>query len=605
MNSPPQPGSHLEDWRIDRVLSWGRRGGLYSVEREDGPYLLKEVVLPNLELAERLQRLQECRKAIETWQSLRLTQVLPVAEFLMKEDRFYLLMPELPNQPVSQVIPHRNEPPSTSQLLDWADQICQWVLGLQRHHHPLALFVFEPDHMIVDTQGQLLLFNPGWSELAWRGQDQLNQQPLQSGMARFGQLLTFLAGSQGKPESQAETLTPALIWIVGRCLSDDPCRHYVNFQEVQQALQALPVRSQPKRHSTAESLEDFNLIDLPRSTVSRPMPIWQRVGLVLAALIALVGLSLAFRQSLPGHSRPAPAVAIASQRSLEWFSLDGRKQGTVRLDHSIVCLAANPNGRQVLVGTNGDEGLTLVDLASNSLRSLPGRGVPIQLQLDNQGRGLDALMDDGQVGSWDIAGHEPRWRERMEKHSLPPGAQLISTRFGSPDSISGVLVCLPQQAGLEILPAQSGMNSAWNQPGINSALDLEGQVVAAGSSQKTLYALSDDLQPLSRYTLPGGPGQSQLFSDHYKRQFWSLHSQGVVGLWSYPTIQLIREISLPAPPLCACADHLGSLWVVTQDGKLLQINSNPPGLQLRATLTVPEATFMVYLNTPVPASSKF
>lgn len=585
----------MGNWRVERVLSWGRRGGLYRVDTEAGVRIVKEIRLPPLapELAQ--QRLQQCLQALQSWQQLRLPQTVPLEQVLTEDHKLFLLLPVLAGEPVSLqggAMGGAGGPPDSLKLMDWAEQLCQLVLALQRHHHPLALTCLEPDHVLIDGSGDLLVFNPGWSELAWRGADELSRLPVQQGLRKFAELLVWLASGSAPAEALPNQLSPALMWIVGRCLSQDPTRQYANFEEVRQALRTVPVDSPVANRSGCEVLEDFPLPNQPVEEAS-PMKPWLRGLVAITAVLALAGLGLAVQRTWKGGTRSASGLALALGDQLLLLGQAGDKQFGVRLGNRIQCLAASPDGEKIFVGLQGEKGLTVVERSSHKVGQFPGAFTPNQLHMSLDGLQLLGRLDNGNVGSWSLESGGPRWRGERWLDPSGEGASLTGT-----EGQTGLLLLQPRK-GLLLLPSV-GQPLSWSHSGVNSALSLEGLVVAAVAAERTLYGLHSDLQPMSKVELPGGPGLTQLYKDPYRRQFWAVHERGQVSVWAAPSLTRTGSLLLPSPPRLACTDPLGCLWVLADNGNLFKLESSPPGWQTRGKVgQVEEASALIYLSLPV------
>ncbi|MBT9584042.1 hypothetical protein IV102_11945 [bacterium] len=588
MNSPPQPGQRRSNWRVERVLSWGRRGGLYRVETEAGARIVKEIRLPPLppELAQ--QRLQQCLTALQNWQQMRLPQAVTLEQVQTEGDSLLLLLPVLVGQPVSL----QGGAFDSFQLLDWAEQLCELVLALQRHQHPLAMACLEPDHVLVDASGGLLVFNPGWSELAWRGADELSRLPVQQGLRKFAELLVWLASGSAPAEALPNQLSPALMWMVGRCLSEDPTRQYANFEEVRLALRTGPGDGPMPSRSGCELLDDFPLPDLTPEA-AKPMKPWLRGLMVASAVLALACLGTALHRTRTGVGRTTAGLALALGDRVLLLGLRGESQFEMRFANRIQCMAASPDGERIFVGLQGENGLTVVGRASHSVTQLPGSGAPTQLQMSQDGLQLLGCLDNGKVGSWSLDTGGPKWRGESWLDASGEGASLTGA-----EGQAGLLLLKPHRGLLLISRGRAPVS--WNHSGVNSALSLEGLVVAVVSEERSLYALHSDLQPMSKRELPGGPGLTQLLKDPYRRQFWAVHERGQVSVWGAPTLTRTGELLLPSAPRLACTDPVGCLWVLSEEGNLLKLQSSPPRWQMRGQVgQVEQASALIYLSLPV------
>ncbi len=553
MNQPLKPGSSWQTWKIQQVLSWGQGGGLYRVGDGQKTRLLKELVVPP-------ERIEAVLQAIDGWQKLGLPQRISLEDVCQVEGRIYLLMPERTGHPLSQVARARASPPSEPNLLKWGRQICDLVLALQEQRNPLALTLLEPDHILIDDQDGLMVFNPGWNSTA--------PLTISQGLHKFARLLSFCAS--GSPTADKD-LPPTLLWLIRRCLQDE----YTGFAQVRQSLQGVSL----------ESPDDLHLDDLPQPVPVRPLSRRLALALVFISLLSLLGLGLALRRGQAKYAVPA-GLALAQGKRLLWLSPEGTRVGQSDLPEPITCTLASLDGEVVLLGVEGQNGLTVVERSKRQLVPVEGSSVPVQLQISDDGQQILGLLKNGGLGHWKLNSGKVRWLGEISWSGFTRGSQLTAVRDDG-----GALLIVPGRGLVQIDPEGSEQGTS---PGIDAAVMLDQLVLASEPHQGLLVALDGQLQPVSRQKLAG---PVQLFRDSYRRQLWAVDRGGLVTLWSAPGLQAQGQLQLPRPPLCAAPDPLGNLWIVSQSGRLCKLDSHPLNCQQLAQ--VGAGTHLAYLARPL------
>jgi len=565
VNAPLKPGSVWQTWTIQQVLSWGQGGGLYRVT--DGPEtrLLKELILPPA-------RIDQVVLAATGWQKLERPQAIPLEDVRQMDGRVYLLMPELSGQPVSLEARTRTTPPSEAVLLKWAQQICELVLALQQQHNPLALALLEPDHILVDAQGDLVVFNPGWSQLPGGT----------TGLHKFARLMVFCAtGAPMAGDKPPPDLPPAFLWMVSRCLQDE----YTSFSQLHQSLQKVALEETRSPRSRQQSLDEFSVQDLPAAPPARPLSRRFLLGLGLLSLLALLGLGLALRRSQSKYSQ-RPGLAVARENRLVWLSPEGTTVGESQLPQAITCMLASLDGDLLVLGIEGQNGITLVDRAKRQSLKIEGGSIPTQLLLSSDGQQVVGLFKNGNLGHWKLANGTIHWLGEVSWAGFALGARLAAVRDDG-----GALLILPGR-GLVLVDSQGSEEGVF--AGATTALFLNQLVVAADSRQGILLALDSELQPIARQKFVG---LTQLYANSYQRGVWGVEQRGTVTLWSVPELLPLGQLTLPGKPLCVTSDPLGHLWTVTQSGKLCKLDSHP--LSCQQLGQVGACTALVYLAQPL------
>jgi len=523
--------------------------------------LLKELILPPT-------RIDQVFQAAAGWQKLELPQAIALQEITLVDGRIYLLMPELAGQPVS--LGRASQPPEEV-LLKWAQQICDLVLALQAQQNPLALTLLEPDHMLVDAQGDLVVFNPGWSQLD-RGD---------TGLHRFARLMVFCATGAPLGEKLPADLPPAFLWMLSRCLQDE----YTSFSQLHQSLQTVALEESRSPRSRQQSLDDFSIGDLPTPPPARPLSRRLLLGLGLLSLLALLGLGLALRRGQAKYSH-LPGLALARGSLLLWLSLEGTTVGESQLPQAITCMLASLDGELLLLGIEGQNGVTVVDRAKRQLLKIEGGSLPTQLLLSSDGRQVVGLLKNGNLGHWKLADGKVHWLGEVSREGFVRGARLAAVRDDG-----AALLILPNR-GLRLVNSQGSEEGAY--AGATSAIFLNQLVMAADSRQALLLALGTDLQPIARQKLAG---LTQLYANSYQRGVWAVEQRGLVSLWSVPELLSLGQLQLPGTPLSVAPDALGHLWMVTQNGKLCKLDSHP--LSCQQLGQVGACTNLVYLAQPL------
>jgi hypothetical protein len=568
VNGPRKAGSDWQNWKIQQVLCWGQRGGLYRVAQGQQIRLLKELIVADAQIDQVLQ-------AAAGWQKLGLAQAIELEEVSLVEGRICLRMPELAGQPLSLEVRGRATAPPEAVLLQWARQICDLVLALQQQQNPLALTLLEPEHMLVDPQGRLVVFNPGWGRLA-SGIE---------GLHKFARLMVFCAtGAPSGSEKIPAGLPPALLWVVSRCLKDE----YASFSELRQGLGTVVLEESRWPRSAQPSLEEFSLGEIPLPPPHRPLSRLFRLGLGLLGLLAVLGLGWALRASQSQDSRPA-ALALVRANRLLWLSLEGVPLGESDLPQAITCVLASLDGEQLLMGLEGQNGLTLMERDKREWVKVEGGSVPTQLLLSSDGHQVVALLKNGNLGHWKWAEGRLRWLGEVSWAEFVGEAQLTAVRD------DGTALLIVPGEGMVLIDPQGKRERSY--AGATSAILLNPLIVAANSSQSMLLALDSDLEIIGRQKIAG---RTQLYPNSYQRGVWGVE-RGTVTLWSVPELASSGQIQLPGPALTVAPDPIGHLWTVTQSGQLCKLDSHP--LSCQQLSQVGTCTALVYLAQPLTAKS--
>jgi len=568
VKGPLKPGTLWQDWQIQQVLAWGQSGGLYRVVRQHEKRLLKELSAPG----------ETLEKAVAGWRQLNLPQAIEVEEVQLSEGRLYLLMPELSGQPLS--LADRAVPPGEALLLTWAGQICDLVLALQAQANPLALTLLEPDHILRTDSNELVVFNPGWSQLG-------SPLSVSQGLHKFARLMVFCATGKICGVKPPPDLPPALLWMVTRCLQDE----YTTFTQLRQSLQTVALEETRSARSRKRSLDEFSIGDLPKSPPVRPLSRRLKGGLALLSLMALVGLGLALRRSQSKFAHP-PGLALAHKNRLAWLSSEGVTIAQEEFPRNITCLLSSLDGELVLLGIEGQTGLTVVDRRQRKPVRLEGGAPPFQLLLSPNGQTAVGLLKNGNLSYWKLTGGQVLWQGEAAWQGSTLGARLAALRDDG-----GVAMVLPGR-GLTVLDSQGKEEkSDFRHPGLTGALFLDPLLVAVDSRQGLLLALESNLDTVAQQKLPG---LTQIYRDSYRRQLWAVEQRGLVSLWSVPALAPLGRLQLPGAPLCATNDPSGRLWTITQSGRLCRLDSQP--LSCQQLGQVGAASALVYLAQPLPAT---
>lgn len=464
-------------------------------------------------------------------------------------------MRELDGQPLA-VQPVDSLPEST-QLVYWCEQILSLVLTLQRRENPLKYAMLDPDHVILDPQRDCpVCFNPGWGALAWNGAGLLQNLSLQKALKKYGTLIQRLGGSE-------VNLSPALLWMVGRCLSDNPAQNYASFEEVRLSLQRLPIKQQQRSFAHRQSLDEIAFqesLDLP-AQASIPL---ERSFTWLGAAVALISLLFLVAVWLEPPPQPLPHLAVAAQGKIRFLSEVGVDLGEVDLKHPIRGGVASPSGDVIYLALEGRPQVAVLGVASRRLR---------YLGLSSEARFLDfalgklfCLQANGQVALFEQLASSEKTLPTQTVEGLSKPVTLRAVNDGRE-----FLVLEPGRL-LLVGVGQADAWGSWSQPQLVSALGLDSLVVAS-LRDGFLQLLSPSLTPGGRHALPGGAGRTELYPNTYRRQFWSLHSQGTLGLWNHPEVHLAGKLDLALRPLAAVDDPLGRLWVLGEQGELLRVDS--------------------------------
>lgn len=535
LSGPLRPGESWGAERVAAVLCWGRRGGLYRLQNGK---VLKEVALPEKQSEQRRAELEE---ALRSWQGLQPPHAVRLEAVQWREDRVFLTLPWCTGTPASLWRP--DVLPSAAELTRWAEQLLDLVSVLQRVDHALAFSALQPDHLMVAPDREILVFNPGWSQLAQFGATTLRHRPLPESVREFARCLLFLAGN-GQAETLPTHLSPALLWVLGRCLGQQPGQTFASFQEVRLSLARLPLKQQERVWTAgAPTLTNFTL-----PSVEPPPP--RRGGGLrwwwLAPLLTLPWLPA--RRAEPAG--PA-ALVVAQGRQLEALDVTGRV--TARWKTRGPIQSMQTVGDRIYFRTSDDPALWTVRRGDLEVRRLP-------LQLSPQG----LRAGESQLFSWQ-SGRILVFQGEQLRASVPapeglrdlaPGPSLLGLTAGQ------LVEFEPLAGGVEhSAPLTDGLEVCWSD---------SGPLVSRATGHIELWN-----QELRRVRgVQAGVAPIQLVVNPYRRALWSLDAEGVVSEWALPGLERLDGVRLTPPLRAADADRQGRLWVVDGEG-LHRLESNP------------------------------
>ncbi|MBT9586352.1 hypothetical protein IV102_23620 [bacterium] len=209
----------------------------------------------------------------------------------------------------------RRVKPDAHHLLHWASQLAEVGSHLQDLGFPVGPALVQWEHLGL-RDGQLVVTDPGLTELLWQGQQAMDAATSLHG---FGDFLRELSGAE---------LPANLEWIALRCQSTS-ANGYGDFGELAQAFhQALslvvdvPETSRSLAKKGLPVLHDFQVPWLARAG---GLP-WHRLGLLIAVLALMYGGLYAW-WTHPLPPRNFSAAVVASGRRLLVVDL---KSGVVK-----------------------------------------------------------------------------------------------------------------------------------------------------------------------------------------------------------------------------------------------------------------------------------
>jgi len=288
--------------------------------------------------------------------------------------------------------------------------------------------------------------------------------------------------------------------------------------------------------------------------------------------------------------QPLPNLSLASQGRVLFFSEQGKALGQVDLKEPIQAMVSSPLGDVLYVALRERPQIAVLGVASRRLRYLGLTDEAGSLEFA-AGR-LFCLQQNGQLAVFEkIASREKSLpTQNLEGISAP-----LSLRVRAD---SKEFLVIESNRLLLLGMGQSQAWESWTHPQLVSALGVDTQVVAS-LRDGFLQLLSPSLAPLGRHPLPSGAGRTQLYPNSYRRQFWSLHSEGVLGLWNHPEVNLSDKLDLAIRPVAATDDPQGRLWVLGDQGELVRVDAEEAlRSESVARLKLSTVDALVYLHHP-------
>lgn len=590
MKRPLEIGASWKDWEVEQVLSWGHRGGQYLLHRpgrESPKRTLTQLLVPEgLTSQERTLRTGELQLAVAGWQALKLPQTVTVEEITVSPTEVFLLQQELPLDPLSvSAAILASERPDQPRLALWAEQIVALVLALQRHDNPLALGVLDPDKIVVDSQNNLAVFDPGWDAILWDGVEALRRRTLREALRQYGELLILLGTGAAYEGSVPTDLDPSLVWVVGRCLSDNPSGGYLNFEEVRNSLKQLPTlveqTANQKALTARFTLEEFIV---PRAPAPPREPD-KVTALGTVAVLSFCLLGFSFHKQIAVPHGPA-TLALARESKVELLTEEGLKSGEIDLRAPIRSMVASTDGKKLFVVVEKSESITILDSSGGAARSLKLPETPERLQTVAGGEELLATLPSGRFCRISLKGPKERVSDTLK---MAPGS-IGGTVVPKDNPVPGPGRLLRDEDALFVAPksgvylqdGESGVaKSDWAHPGASSVVAASHKVLV--SEGKSLHILDSTLSPESTLPMPGAAdGACQLYVNSYRRSFWSVGLGGSVGIWNLPKVGLAVEVNLPTRPRCVTTDSQGHLWALCADKNLVVIDSKDGKMEHKA-----------------------
>jgi hypothetical protein len=596
------PGSVHEGCTIEEVLAWDARGGLYRVTTPAGRRLLKEILFPpDLPTIQRGQRAHLLREAVTSWQDLQQALAIAVERFVAREDRCYLILPELNGSRLSVQSRLRPSPPEPYLATRWADQLATLVEALMDRNHPLTYELLDADRILADSQGQLTVFNPGWTEMIWQEPNHFGQRTIREILKRYGELLVNITtGDSGHPPNQGD-LPHGLIWLVSRCLSQHSSSNYKNFAEVRQALRNLAMQGdEPKKLRSLSSMPALLDFMIPSLAPLRRNPRATIAGfLFVVGLASLVWFWLYLINPRP-VLRPALALAIGRQVYL-WSPSDKKLLRPWSFSKSIQAMTASRDGSRLYVALRGEQALWEVQPDSGERRSWALLGTPVKLEWSYDRSQLLLLLKEGRLLEMDVG--KDLFGECV---NVPAASQALlavplksQLALKTPKSRGQGLIILEPDIGLSLYDMTEKRRMEQRPlSGATSALLYNGSTIVCATTQPGLHSFTFQLAPLGRRQMPAKPGPVKIYSFPEGSRFWSVHELsnglGTVGVWSGTSPTCTGNLALGSKPLRATVDDSGRLWLVTEPNNLCLIEPSPLRLTRLASLpgTVLDMTYL-------------
>lgn len=593
-----RPGQEVGLYRIVELLSWNPRGGVYRVIDSEGPKLLKELIFPSdLPPADRRKRQAVLEQAVRDWQGLDHPQRLKVLDLFCFQERIYLVLEELEASTLAVQIQLRPAPPEPSQTVRWAEQLASLVEKMLQQRHPLAFETLRQDRILIDGQHQLVVFNPGWSELLWQDAERLTEVPLQEGLRRWGELIQLLSsGYQGHP-GHIDEVPAGLIWVISRCLQPQSGRAYGSFGELRKALRGLKIfGDEALNQKVLGALPPVVNFLLPRLAALPRPPGWVAwLALVLVLLFLGGGFWMWSRFAGPPPVRPGLALAVG--RNLYLARPQWGVERLWRFPAPILAMDASPDGSQLYVILEGRDEIHTLDPDQREVTTLTLESRPLALTCAAAGKELQVYLQSQRLLRLNLhqAHHPPLdsvliapglsgWHYRSLPH-LPARASLITLH-----SARGLnLYDVPSEELLRALPLV-GYSTFLPTP--------RGELLLFSNTGNWLF-LDENLQVQNegRISVPAGVMQLRVAS--VDGHFWSLQlrteGQTVLGWWQTRQFGLVESLKVESSPLVAAVDDKGHLYWADNQRRLFKASPNPLTCEVLLKLPGPPQA-MVYLG---------
>ncbi len=602
---PLAPGALVGPHRIEELLSWNPRGGVYRVTHQNQLAILKELLVPEgLATDQRRLRVQNLERAVHAWQKLQHPQAIPVLEFMPQGHRIYLLLPELDGSTLRTQVRLRERPPEPAQAILWSDQLADLAGQLLNLRHPLAFEMLRDDRLLIDSQAKLTVFNPGWSELLWQDFQLLLSTPLAEGLVHYGRLIEMLASGDRQHLPQLQDLPAGLIWVVSRCIQPDAGRVYHDFSEVRLALRSLKVLGDEARNQKQlGSLPPLVNFVLPRLG-ELPQLSWRYRWLMLMVTTLLVAGLFWLVNRLATSPPVRPGMALAIGRDLYLHRAQLPPERLWRFPAPVVNLDAHPDGSRVYALVEGSNEVHVLDPDQGIAHTIPLASRPLALACAEGGKELQVFLENQHLMRIDLRQDRdlPLDSVRVESsisawcyRELYPTGNAARTH-----SHHEGLLTLHPRTGLVLYDATTGR--ALRSAGFGGYAALlptpRGEVLLMANSGDWVF-LDETFQAQQKGHESVPRGAVQLRVDSSADHFWSLQmnteQQTRLGWWQTRELRLLDSLKVDSSPLAAVTDDRGNLWWSDSQQRLYRATSDPLKVEIVARLPGP-ALAMTYLT---------
>lgn len=158
-----QPGTSLAGrYQIESVLGKGGMGAVYlaRVEALDKLVAVKEMTVSTGDAERQSKAVEQFRREAQFLANLEHPNLVPVTDFFVEGDRYYLVMTFIKGRNLSEVLQQRGSL-DIAEVVGWAVQLAEVLGYLHRQDPPILFRDLKPSNIMLDESGRVRLIDFG------------------------------------------------------------------------------------------------------------------------------------------------------------------------------------------------------------------------------------------------------------------------------------------------------------------------------------------------------------------------------------------------------------------------------------------------------------